>query len=186
MDRSKCKQALDFITKSGSARSPQIAEAVGMETKNVMGLLRNYVERGDLVMCKVEIPGQRSVNEYRPGPGVSNSFTPLGQKRRPQARAIKDRYGFDAMTKPILAEAGPTTRIEPPVLDAAPLADLDLWEPEPESPRPDPLPVPQIEFALWENGRLDIYDGSELFQISPRDVSRLRRFLGCFTEEVAA
>lgn len=174
MGTSKSKQALDYIAKSGSARSPQIAEAVGMETKNVMGLLRPYVDRGDLVMCKVEVPGQRSVNEYRPGAWAPNAFTPLGQKRaRPQAKAI-------------LAEAVPATRIEPAVLDEAPLADLGLWEPEPDSPPPAPPNEPRIEFALWESGRLDIYDGAELFQIGPQDVSRLRRFLGCFTEEVAA
>lgn len=186
MDTSKRKQAMEFIAKAGTARSPQIAEAVGMEAKNVMGLLRPYVERGDLVMCKVEVPGQRAVNEYRIGPGMPNGFTPLGQTRRPQAKAIKNLYGFAPGARPIIAAAAPATAIEPPVLDEAPLADLGLWEPEPDSHPPAPPNEPRIEFALWESGRLDIYDGAELFQIGPQDVSRLRRFLGCFTEEGAA
>lgn len=36
----------------------------------------------------------------------------------------------------------------------------------------------RVEFALWDDGRLSIYDGDEIQQIDPADTERLARLLG--------
>lgn len=44
-----------------------------------------------------------------------------------------------------------------------------------ESP---PLQFPRIEFSLWDDGRLSIYDGNDLVQLTGADTARLARLLG--------
>lgn len=41
-----------------------------------------------------------------------------------------------------------------------------------------PAPGTRLEFALWDDGRLDIYDGDSLRQLAPADTARLARLLG--------
>lgn len=50
----------------------------------------------------------------------------------------------------------------------------DFWECAAREGNPDS----HIEFALWSDGRLDIVDGAELFQIPPGAVKRLALLLG--------
>lgn len=67
---SKTARALAFIEKKGSARTPEIAQAIGTEPKNVSPLLAAAVADGRLVTCKVDQPGKPPCNEYRIGGGV--------------------------------------------------------------------------------------------------------------------
>lgn len=46
--------------------------------------------------------------------------------------------------------------------------------------------TPTINFALWDDGGLSIYDGDELLQLQPADTARLARLLGVPASEVAA
>lgn len=48
-----------------------------------------------------------------------------------------------------------------------------------QAPEPSPEPSPErMQFALWDDGGLSIYDGDDLLQIRPADVARLARLLG--------
>lgn len=62
---SKISRVVAYIKLHGSARTPEIAEHLGIENKSVLPLLWDHVQRGMLVTCKVERPGQKAINEYR-------------------------------------------------------------------------------------------------------------------------
>lgn len=59
-------------------------------------------------------------------------------------------------------------------------ASPQLAHAAPKSPpdQPDGPAAPRLEFALWDSGALDIYDGDGLVQLAPADTARLARLLG--------
>ena len=77
--------------KGGAARSAEIAEAIGIEAKNVMGALAAAVANGVLVACDVNAPGAPPQKEYR----LSGGGKPMQWREPKPARA------------PVAAEAAP-------------------------------------------------------------------------------
>ena len=84
-DGTDVARLLECISAHGPARSLQISEATGVDISSVTPLLASYVKSGQLVMCKVEVPGSRPQNEYRIGVGLAAEWKPLkfGAPRRP-------------------------------------------------------------------------------------------------------
>lgn len=68
----KIEQACAFIAKQTSARTPEIAEHLGVESKSIVPLLYPVVDRGYLVSCKVSGPSGRDITEYK----LSSSVAP--------------------------------------------------------------------------------------------------------------
>lgn len=63
--------------------------------------------------------------------------------------------------------------------DMVPEDEIDLSAAAAQVPEPSPEPSPErMQFALWDDGALSIYDGDDLLQIRPADVARLARLLG--------
>jgi hypothetical protein len=63
---SAAEAAVEFLRKKGGpARSGEIAEAIGIETKNLTASLSAAVENGVLVACDVQAPGAPPQKEYR-------------------------------------------------------------------------------------------------------------------------
>lgn len=63
-------KAIEFIRQQVSARTDQIATHIGTDTARVAPLLQAYVKSGALVTCLVQVPGKRSMTEYRIGSGI--------------------------------------------------------------------------------------------------------------------
>lgn len=80
-EKTKIQRAYDYIVKKGSARQKEIAAEVGTSPSSIGVMLKPLVERGDLVMCKVEVPGTPAQNEYRPGAGMPGEFRPLKERQ---------------------------------------------------------------------------------------------------------
>ena len=79
----KTERVLEFIRRKGTARTPEIAEACGLEGLAPSALLSGHVARGELLMCKVERPGKPPVNEYRfaaMAGGKLAEFKPLNKR----------------------------------------------------------------------------------------------------------
>lgn len=80
---SKVEAALDYIRKQGGcARSKDIAQAIGVESKNVMAILGAAVDSGVLVACDVAAPGAKPQKEYR----LSGGGKPIAWREPKPAR----------------------------------------------------------------------------------------------------
>lgn len=78
---SATQDAIDFIRKQGAARADAIAKAIGKPIDWVSAALNGPTKDGVLVVCKVEVPGRRAINEYRiSASGKPAQFTPLSRK----------------------------------------------------------------------------------------------------------
>jgi len=63
---------VDLIRSSkAGARTDELAAHVGILPKQVAPLLHDYVQRGELVTCIVQRPGQRDCTLYRDGSGIA-------------------------------------------------------------------------------------------------------------------
>lgn len=91
-------RALQFIQKQGPVRSDQIAAHCDIRPKDVSALLAPYVEKGDLVTCKVTRAGLPPVNEYRLSAGSVPSEWGNFTVRKTKAAASK---ALTATAKPI-------------------------------------------------------------------------------------
>lgn len=64
-----------------------------------------------------------------------------------------------------------------PAMDARTRADV---------PKPQPTDAAEIEFSIYDDGRLAIVDGDEILVLPPDATQRLGRFLGCFESVLSA
>lgn len=81
---SAAEAAVEYLRKKGgAARSAEIAEAIGIEAKNVMGALAAAVENGVLVACDVQVFGAPPQKEYR----LSGGGKPIPWREPKPARA---------------------------------------------------------------------------------------------------
>lgn len=155
-EKTKTQRAYEFVLKEGCARSEAIGQAVGVECSTVPTLLRGYVQRGELVMCKVFKPGtQREVNEYRVGAGMVGEFRPLKER---QAFRI-GRPKADKAPAPVAALAertrDPIERLTDALAEAEALtAALVAAEPETAS---EPTPA-RAKLELSEEAKQGIKD----------------------------
>jgi hypothetical protein len=89
---SAAEAAIEYLRKKGgSARSAEIAEAIGIEAKNITASLAAAVDNGVLVACDVNVPGSQPQKEYR----ISGGGKPIPWREPKPARA------------PVAAEAAP-------------------------------------------------------------------------------
>ena len=70
---SAIEKGIEYIRAHGSARSPELAQAMGVDKKNVSVILSGPVEKGFLVTCKIDRPEGQPVNEYRLSAHVSET-----------------------------------------------------------------------------------------------------------------
>ena len=88
---SVAEAAIKFIEKSGSARSADIARAIGAEQKNISSTLQPAIDNGVLVACDVVVPGSPPQKEYRIGGGMAApkfrdfSVNPAKRPPRPES-----------------------------------------------------------------------------------------------------
>lgn len=106
------------------------------------------------------------------------------------ARGRLPGHAADRLYDPYAGMAGTVTAAEPiddsdsiptPLADA--IADMEVDELPHETIAAAAAAVPprdpaRIEFALWDDGRLSIYDGDDLVMLPPSDTARLARLLG--------
>lgn len=109
---SAAEKAIEFIRKNGgTARSGEIAAAIGIEQKNVSGSLVAAVENGVLVACDVVTPGGTPQKEYR----LSGGGKPVLWREPKPARAAAP-----ATEKPAQEAAKPARKPRKPAKPAKP------------------------------------------------------------------
>jgi len=125
--------ALIRSSKAG-VTSPELAAHVGILVKQVAPLLHDYVQRGELVTCIVQRPGQRDCTLYRDGSGKAaaakgwkgQSF-PVGADRKIRGKSLTaaDIPGATPPSAPILPKpeintgGGDIAAAEPSAADSA-------------------------------------------------------------------
>ena len=84
MSKSKAQRLIDAIRAAGTIRSPDLAAVTRIDRSTITATLRHAVEAGEVVVCKVMIPGKPELNEYRLGMGVAPMAVakPLNTTRR--------------------------------------------------------------------------------------------------------
>lgn len=81
---SAAEAAVEYLRKKGGpARSAEIAEAIGIEAKNITASLAAAVDNGVLVACDVNVPGSQPQKEYR----ISGGGKPIPWREPKPARA---------------------------------------------------------------------------------------------------
>ena len=89
---SVAEAAIKFIEKSGSARSGDIARAIGVEQKSISPSLQAAIDNGVLVACDVVVPGKPPQKEYRIGGGMAapkfRDFSVNPEKRPPRPESV--------------------------------------------------------------------------------------------------
>lgn len=65
-EKSKVQKGIEFIFAHPGARSDALGKVMECEPKNVQAFMGPVLEAGLIVSCKVERPGQQTINEYKP------------------------------------------------------------------------------------------------------------------------
>ncbi len=160
--------ALAGRTRDQAIPGPDLAQQLGVSAENLRHCTRNLAQKG--VIGHLE----RKVGAW-------------------QVATYYDIATDTAAPAPATPEPAPAAR--QPISEDEIQAFVDGLEPEPAwAPQPavpaeesatvardataEQAAAPQIDFALWADGRLDIVDGDELIQIPPCDVARLALLLG--------
>lgn len=166
---SKISRVIAYIKLHGSARTPEIAEHLGIENKSVLPLLWDHVQRGLLVTCKVERPGQKAINEYRLSAG--GKAAPFMIRRA----ALPPRA-------PAVTEAAPSVEKAPRKARTAPKVHNETARPQiiPENiPAGTEYVAPStFRCGLFNSGHLEMVlrDGSRI-ELPPEDTRELCDYL---------
>ena len=146
----------------------EVAEQLELTTQGVGYLLESML--GGLRVAKGRVPGERADRLYDP----AASMAAVVPERAPAPQQA-------ALAAPV-DEAGPRIAQE-----LAAIADaIGDMEPEPapciaeaaaQVAQLAATPA-RIEFALWDDGRVSIYDGDTLLMLQAGDTVRLARLLG--------
>lgn len=158
----------------------EVAEQLELTTQGVRNLLESML--GGLRVAKGRVPGERADRLYDP----TASVAAIVPERAPAPQQAAPSAPVD--------EAGPRIAQE-----LAAIADaIGDMEPEPAPCIAEAAaqvaqvaaPAARIEFALWDDGRVSIYDGDTLLMLQAADTVRLARLLGvpghALASEVAA
>lgn len=108
---SMTERAVQFIRQKSVARSDEIERALGLS--NVAALLATRVLAGDLVACKVTIPGRkRQVNEYRISAAAGMPRTGTSPWRgEPEGKKPPRALSLSAPAEPIFTHSIPGSEI---------------------------------------------------------------------------
>lgn len=161
------KDAIEFIQRNGPTRSGPLAEAIGIEHKQLCSTLEYAVLRGALTKKRVYHLGTNCV-EWNLGDGVSKQ----DQDSDPLVGAPSV---FDPGSKPVNRESAPK-----------PAAIV----PRPGKPKKDaaakPAPLTDfIEVALTSSGRLLIDDGDTQLALSQAQTQKVLTYLRKATMQLA-
>lgn len=115
---SNVDKAVAYIARHPGARSPELAEHLGIPQTNVHPTLAPLVNAGYLIVCKVERPGKSPVNEYRLSAAVAEDKVSWTEFR------ISKRAGLPLTKAPgrLPRNAAPTATTAAPKADAPPVA----------------------------------------------------------------
>lgn len=177
--KSKIETALDYIARHGTARTPAIAEALGVEERHIRPMLDPALRNGYLVSCQVEVRQpdgtMRKMMEYRVSEVVAESKanwreftlgrTPARTRELKPPKALPPRVAAPA--KPA---AAPTPAAVPAVIaPAAAEAESPYTLPAP----PAVQPVPESLFSIGSDRRLRIQAAGIELELSPDETKTL-------------
>lgn len=141
----------------------EVAEALGMSPQGV-GHLIQCMLAGQRV-AKGRVPGERAERLYDPKATVAVACH-SGEVDPPAAPAPQPVVDTVVTGLAAIADA---------LGEMVPADDIDLSVAAAQVPD---LPRAQMQFSLWDDGGLSIYDGDTLLQLEAADTVRLARLLG--------
>ncbi len=173
---STTSKLVEIIRPSGSERTADLAEATGLEPKFITALLTPRVKTGNLVACKIEVPGKAAQNEYRIGSGL-----PLKGSDRPALSTARTHHPHGP--QPEVGDNTGSARSEP--CDGSPdeASAVPLTLPAPASSvdgagterfvSEDPLPL----CAIDSTGRMSISIGDTTHVLRRDQVKAIWNFM---------
>lgn len=181
------------VCKADAWRVSQLAEKLADEPQKIRFAVKALVDKGELRVIEVQNGGRTAAAYYDAAtePAIE-AAAPAAQPEEPVPPTVVTAAAevltaiADASTAPASAPevAAPTVDRRAPqplyregdlTVAEIPLPVVtDRWACSPRATEPER----DIEFALWSDGRLDIVDGDELFQIPPGATKRLALLLG--------
>lgn len=146
----------------------EVAEQLELTTQGVSYLLESML--GGLRVAKGRVPGERADRLYDPTASVAAIVperAPAPQQAAPAA-PVDEAGSRIAQELAAIAEALGDMEPEPAPCIAEAAAQVAQLAATPA----------RIEFALWDDGRVSIYDGDTLLMLQAADSVRLARLLG--------
>jgi len=168
-EKTKIETAIDLIAKQGSARTPEIAQALGIVEKNVRPLLDPAIRAGYLITCQVEKhtpDGIRRMSEFRLSSTVSES--------KVSWKLFKIKSASSApSTAPTKAEPAPVKPAVEPTVEApgAVKAQAEPFE------QKLTVQTGKSLFLLGSDGCLRIEAGGITFELTRDETHNLGLFL---------
>ena len=165
--------ALAGLTRDQAIAGPDLARQLRIGTENMRHCTRRLVNLG-LIGFVQKTVGAWQVGTYYDITTDAVAQAPAAPEPTPAVRQPISEAEIQAFANGLEPEPEPAWAPQAAVLaeEAAIVARDDAAEQAAQAA------APQIDFALWADGRLDIVDGDELIQIPPRDVGRLALLLG--------
>lgn len=165
--------ALAGRTRDQAIAGPDLARQLRIGTENMRHCTRRLVNLGRIGFVQKTV-GAWQVGTYYDITTDAVAQAPAAPEPTPAVRQPISEAEIQAFADGLEPEPEPVWAPQAAVLaeEAAIVARDDAAE------QAAPAAAPQIDFALWADGRLDIVDGDELIQIPPRDVGRLALLLG--------
>ena len=112
-----------FIRASkAGARTDELADHVGILPRQVAPLLHDYVQRGELVTCIVQRPGQRDCTLYRDGSGKAARTEAKGWKGQSFSPAASRKIAGKSLTAADIPGAAPPA---PPIVPQEAIAPTE-------------------------------------------------------------
>ena len=146
----------------------EVAEQLELTTQGVRNLLESML--GGLRVAKGRVPGERADRLYDPTASVAAIVperAPAPQQAAPAA-PVDEAGSRIAQELAAIADAIGDMEPEPAPCIAEAAAQVAQLAATPA----------RIEFALWDDGRVSIYDGDTLLMLQAADTVRLARLLG--------
>lgn len=190
---SAAEAAVEYLRKKGGpARSGEIAEAIGIESKGIAASLAAAVENGVLIACDVQVPGAPPQKEYRlsaggkPAPFTIGRAKVLAAPRRKDEAQEAAKPARKPRKTPKPAPAHPHDESRPravevgvmhkpaPVMHKAAAKSLPVTE----VPWKAEQPTPAFRCGLFNSGHLELIlrDGSRI-ELPPEDTRELCGYL---------
>lgn len=186
--------AIDYLRRHPGSRTADLAKAMDMDSGVVQPTLKTAIDRGVIVVCKVEIPGHsRPINEYRissahdyPGfkwaefkASQTKSIKPL--KEAPVVRRAPAKLESSIATTPAGGGANNTgSHVSEILSQASPAEGVAVVEP----PKPAPKPAEarsdetkKLRATLSLDGHLLIAFRNTGMTLPPEEVRQLGQFL---------
>jgi hypothetical protein len=178
---SKVSAAIDYIATHTPARTPQIAQAIGMRSAAVMATLKPAVDSDYLVTCFVEARDSRGhmrrTMEYRLAAGIVESgISWEAYKQKAAARRRLPKQGSEIENRkypPVLSD--PDLDLSP-IPSAPPEAAVAVPAP-PAPPAPPARPERSPLFTIGNDKRLRLSIGETSLVLSVAETVVLGQFM---------